>query len=255
MEADRIDLQTAADRLGVHYQTAYRWVRSGELAAHLVKGRYLLDPVVVASFDHKRSKPASPTPPRPRKGFSDLRDKMLVALTTGDEQAARKMTSGLIRNGAPLTTVIEELLVPALRHIGFEWHEGRLPIFVEHRASAIVQQILGEHHPTPRGRRRGTAVVAALSGDQHNLPTSMAAAALREDNWRVHLLGADVPSAELVHFCETHDVDLVVLTVTTTDIADSAERTAVQLEAAGVRTLVGEPGSTLVDLQQAARAS
>jgi excisionase family DNA binding protein len=28
-----VDLQTAAARLGVHYQTAYRWVRDGSLPA------------------------------------------------------------------------------------------------------------------------------------------------------------------------------------------------------------------------------
>jgi len=254
LEPDRIDLHTAAEHLGVHYQTAYKWVRAGRLAAELVKGRYVLDPSVVAAFDDKRSKPAAPTSRRPRTGFGDLRGRMLAALSNGDELAARKMTSGLIDNGSLLTTVIEELFVPALRQIGLDWHEGRLPIFVEHRASAIVQQILGEHHPTPRGRRRGTAVVAALSGDQHFLPTSMAAVALREDNWRVHLLGADMPGAELMNFCSTHAVDLAVLTVTNTDAADAAMQTAAQLETAGTRTLVGWPGSTLIGLQELARS-
>jgi len=254
VEEDRIDLQTAADRLGVHYQTAYKWVRSGRLAADLVKGRYVLDPSVVAAFDDERSKPAAPTTRRPRNGFGDLRDRMLAALTGGDELAARAMTAGLIDNGSSLTTVIEELFVPALRQIGLDWHEGRLPIFVEHRASAILQQILGEHHPTPRGRRRGTAMVAALAGDRHFLATSMAAVALREDNWRVHLLGADMPAAELVSFCSTHAVGLAVLTVTNTDVADAATRTAAVLEAAGIRTLVGRPGSTLIGLQELARS-
>jgi len=254
VEPDRIDLQTAADRLGVHYQTAYKWVRSGLLAAERVKGRYLLDPSVVAAFDDQRSQPAAPTSRRPRTGFGDLRDKMLAALTSGDELAARKMASGLIDNGSSLTTVIEELFVPALCQIGLDWHEGRLPIFVEHRASAIVQQILGEHHPTPRGRRRGTAMVAALSGDQHFLPTSMAAVALREDNWRVHLLGADMPGVELMDFCSTHAVDLAVLTVSNTEVADAATQIAAQLEASGTRTLVGGPGSTLIGLQELARS-
>ena len=40
--AERIDLQEAARRLGVHYQTAYRWVREGRLTAVRVRGRYEL---------------------------------------------------------------------------------------------------------------------------------------------------------------------------------------------------------------------
>ena len=41
--ATRVDLQQAAAELGVHYQTAYRWVRTGKLPADLVGGRYLVD--------------------------------------------------------------------------------------------------------------------------------------------------------------------------------------------------------------------
>ncbi len=250
----RIDLQTAADRLGVHYQTAYKWVRSGRLPAEMVGGRYLLDPNAVDAFGARRSAPVRPRPRRPRGGFEPLGRQMLDALVDGDERTARRLAGALIDDGVPLTTVAQELLVPALRHIGAEWHAGRLPIWVEHRASAIVQQILGDHHPTPRGRRRGTAVVAAMSGDRHALPTAMAAAALREDNWRVHHLGADMPGDEFVRFCHEHDVDLAVLTVTTTDAARSAAETATRLEREGVRSLVGRPGATLDELQRLARA-
>ena len=37
-----LELQSAADALGVHYQTAYRWVRSGRLPAQLTGGKYLV---------------------------------------------------------------------------------------------------------------------------------------------------------------------------------------------------------------------
>ena len=39
---DEMELQTAADALGVHYQTAYRWVRSGRLPARLIGGKYVV---------------------------------------------------------------------------------------------------------------------------------------------------------------------------------------------------------------------
>jgi len=46
MSSDRgvvLELQEAADALGVHYQTAYRWVRTGKLPANMVGGRYLVE--------------------------------------------------------------------------------------------------------------------------------------------------------------------------------------------------------------------
>ncbi len=253
MPAPEIDLTGAAEQLGVHYQTAYKWVRSGSLPARRVRGRYVLDPDEVAAFGERRSMPSAAPRGRPRGGYEQLRRKMTTALSDGDERTARRLASDLANDGVALTEVTHELLVPALLHIGSEWHAGRLPIWVEHRASAIVQRLLGEHDPNPRGRRRGTAMVAALSGDHHGLPTSMAAAALREDNWRVHHLGADMPADELVRFCEQHEVDLAVLTVTIPETRPLANETAERLEQLGTRALVGEPGSTLGELQTMAR--
>ena len=153
-----------------------------------------------------------------------------------------------------MTTITQEILVPAIHRIGTGWHDGVVTIADEHRASAIVERILGDHYPNPRGRRRGTVVVAALAGEHHALPTSMAALALREDNWHVHHLGADLPAEELVHFCrETtrrprradhhHRRD-------TTRRSSPAPNSYAVL---GVPALVGKPGDTLTELQRRAR--
>ena len=171
----------------------------------------------------------------------------------GDERDARKLVEGLTEDGVSITTVAQEVLTPALRRIGEEWSAGRLTVSEEHRAAAIVERILGEHHPTPRGRRRGTAVVVALAGERHSLPTAMAAAALRDDNWRVHHLGADVPGADLMHFIDAQPVDLVVLTVTTSDLRPAVDGVVAQLEATGRRVLVGNAGARLDELQRSAR--
>ena len=65
----KVDLQTAADELGVHYQTAYRWVRNGRLDAELVGGKYLISSTDIAELDRARHTSAAPTPPR-RAGSS-----------------------------------------------------------------------------------------------------------------------------------------------------------------------------------------
>ncbi len=117
-----------------------------------------------------------------------------------------------------------------------------------------MERILAERYPRPRGRRRGTAVVAALSGDRHALPTTLAAVALSEDNWLVQHIGADLPAQELLRFCEQQPVNLVVLTVTVDDVPREASQTAALIEQLGVRVLVGSPGRSLDELQRLARA-
>ncbi|MGA9857655.1 MAG: helix-turn-helix domain-containing protein, partial [Solirubrobacteraceae bacterium] len=85
MPADTIDLQAAAHQLGVHYQTAYKWVRSGELPAAMVTGSYRLDPDAVALFAERRARPNSPRTRRPKTGFAVFSRRMHGHLVAGAE--------------------------------------------------------------------------------------------------------------------------------------------------------------------------
>ena len=256
MDNEPLDLQRAADELGVHYQTAYRWVRTGKLPAQLVDGRYQVEPHAIKDLSDKRSAPSAPAPPSVNR-LSRAAERMHDALASGDEGAVRTIAHGLLDEGASIIDVIQYVLVPPLVRIGAEWHAGRLTIWVEHRASAIVERLLGGIAPNPRGRRRGTVMVAAVTGDLHSLPTSMAAVALRGDNWHVEHLGANMPPDELVRFCGEHPVDVAVLSATNPDTAALAAQTADRLRSAGLGVVLGGPGRTLDDLiaqtRQAAR--
>ncbi len=254
MPDDRLDLQGAADELGVHYQTAYRWVRTGKLPAQLVSGRYTVDRGDIVAMAAQRAVPRAPAPPSAKR-MARTAERMHDALVNGDESSVRKLASGLVEEGAPVVDVIQEVLVPPLVRIGAAWHAGQLTIWAEHRASAMVERLLGELSPNPRGRRRGTAMVAAVSGDLHSLPTSMAALALRGDNWSVEHLGANMPPDELVQFCAEHDVDVAVLSSTNPDTAELAAETADWLSDAGIPVVLGGPGRTLADLIELARAA
>jgi excisionase family DNA binding protein len=244
---DQLELQEAADELGVHYQTAYRWVRSGRLPARLVDRKYVVTRRDLDAFEASRKAPAAPPVPS-RRRIERQADRMHEALVAGDEAAARKLAQTLVEEGTSIVELIQSVLVPPLRRIGQAWHDGELTIYVEHRASAIVERTLGGLAPTPRGRRRGTAMIAAVSGDHHSLPTTMAAVALRDANWRVQHLGADMPGDELVRFCIEHDVDLAVISLTNPDVSELAYETAERIRAAGTPAIVGGPGRSLDQL-------
>ena len=249
---DRLELQQAADALGVHYQTAYRWVRSGRLPAQLVDNKYVVLRADLEQVEAGRRAPAARTAPS-RQRIERHAERMHGALMTGDEAEARKLARGLVEDGTSIVELIQSVFAPSLRLIGQAWHDGELTIWVEHRASAIVERSLGELAPNPRGRRRGTAMVAAAAGDHHSLPTTMAAVALREANWNVHHLGANMPGDELVRFCDEYGVDLAVISLTNPDVADLVEETANRLRVAGTPTIVGGPGRSLQQLVDEAR--
>ena len=252
MDDNPRDLQRAADELGVHYQTAYRWVRTGKLPAQLVDGRYRVSSADISEMAARRSTPQAPTPPTANR-TARAAERMHGALVSGDEAAARSIATGLIDEGASVIDVIQHVLVPPLVRIGSDWHDGKLTVWVEHRASAIIERLLGGIVPNPRGRRRGTVMVAAITGDLHSLPSSMAAVALRDDNWWVEHLGANMPPDELVRFCDEHPVDVAVISSTNPDTAELVAETADRLLASGIGVVIGGPGRTLDDLIEQTR--
>ena len=254
VDDEPFDLQRAADELGVHYQTAYRWVRTGKLPAQLVDGRYQVTRADIGAMSARRTTPQAPPPPTVNR-MTRAADRMHGALVDGDEGTVRSIAQGLIDEGASVVDVIQHVLVPPLVRIGADWHAGLLTIWVEHRASAIVERLLGGIAPNRRGRRRGTVMVAAVTGDLHSLPTSMAAVTLRADNWWVEHLGANMPPDELVRFCAEHPVDVAVLSSTNPDTAELAAETANRLRDAGVGVVLGGPGRTLDDLIVQTRAA
>lgn len=249
---DQLQLQEAAETLGVHYQTAYRWVRSGRLPARMVDGKYVVTRQDIDAVEALRRAPSAPSSPS-RKRLGRQADRMYEALVAGDEPTARTIARRLIDEGTTVVELIQAVIVPSLRRIGEAWHDGELTIWAEHRASAIVERTLGELTPNPRGRRRGTAMVTAVAGDRHSLPSTMAAVALRSANWHVHHLGADMPGDELVRFCADHDVDVAVISLTNPDATDLAENTADRIRAAGTPAIVGAPGRSLAELIEEAR--
>lgn len=251
--ADRIDLQEAARRLDVHYQTAYRWVREGRIPAVRVRGRYELELEDVDAFARQRDTPAPATARRGRREWGRSADRLLQALCAGDERTAADVVSRLHAQGESTLDVLSRVVVPALVGIGDRWAAGELSVAHEHRASEVVSRLLVGIDQRRPGRPRGTVVVTAPAGEQHGLPVDMAAAVLREDGWTVELLGRDMPADALLGFVTSVAPDLVVLTVTTPAAVDAAEAVSDELATAGHDVLVGGPGRTLAELVDAAR--
>ena len=246
-----MDLKEAAQRLGVHYQTAYRWVREGELSAGKVGSTYEIGEQELAAFIARRSMPVPPPKTTRVRDWAAQVDRLHHLLLSGDELAARALVDRLHGGGNDCVVLCEKLVTPVLRAIGEDWAARRITVAHEHRASAICERLLARAAPSPRGRPRGVVVVCTPPGERHGLPAAMAAMALRADRWKVHHLGADVPVADLAAFVHAVDADLVVLSATQAESIITA-RTAVE-QLGNVRILIGGPGRTLHELCALAR--
>lgn len=250
-----MQLREAAVILGVHYQTAYGWVRQGVLPARKTGRGYEVSDDDVSALAERR---ASGTAPRQQvrvRNWDAQADRLYAAIVVGDETLARHMFARLSR-GVPLTDLCERVIAPAMARIGGQWAAGQLSIAVEHRASAICERLIAARARQPQGRPRGVAVTTTPPGDRHGLPALMATVCLREDRWLVHHLAADLPAAEVSRMAVGTGANLVVLSACTAEAAEAARQAADEISAAapGLYVLAGQPGDTLSQLRSLARA-
>jgi len=251
-----MQLRDAAEALGVHYQTAYAWVRQGVLPARKTGRGYDVSESDISALAARR---ASGTAPRTQirvRDWAAQADRLYAAVTAGDETLARHVIARLAR-GVPLTELCERVIAPALYRIGENWATGQVTIAAEHRASAICERLIAARTHQPQGRPRGIAVVTTPPGERHGLPALMATACLREDRWLVHHLAADLPAAEVTALATQARAGLVVLSSTTTEAVRLGREAAddITRSAPGLHVLTGQPGATLSQLRQQARAA
>ncbi len=247
-------LQDAAQRLGVHYQTAYHWVRTGDLPATKVGRGYQVTEADLRRFEADRSTGAPPPPAIQVRDWSNQARRLFTSLASGNELRARLQIDRLSSGQIPVVDICALLLAPALMQIGDAWAAGRMSVAEEHRASAICERLLAPLAQPRPGRPRGIALVTTPPGEQHNLPALMATAALREDHWVVHHLAANVPWNDSAELAEKVGAGLVVLSMTTTGARGAAsELRALQARLTNARVLVGGPGSSLYQLLASAR--
>ena len=195
--ATTLGLREAAEQLGVHYMTAYRYVRSGRLPAHKRGAEWQVELVDLEQLvaAPARSPRGSDSAPR-----AVHRDRLERRLIVGDEQGAWGVVEAALASGAAPAEVLTAVLSPALRSIGQRWADGELSIADEHRASAVAQRLIarmGPHFTRP-GRRRGIVVLGSVSGDRHSLPTAILSDLLRGAGLEVIDLGADCPAESFI---------------------------------------------------------
>lgn len=241
-----MNLESAAKVLGVHYQTAYRWVRTGRLPAVKVASGYELLSEDVERLAEERRAHVCPAP----AGSPDWvkqQERLYDALAAAQPDAAQLVVDDALAAGATPLDVCDRLLATVLRWLGDD--DLVLPGQVA-AAAELCEEIAGRLTAPPRGRPRGLGVVASPAGERHRLPSLMATVALRGDRWRVHHLGADVPEDELRDFVAESGPDVVVLCLTADDgpARDAAARVAADV---AVPVVVGGPGGSLEELLQA----
>ena len=207
---ETISLTDAAERLGVHYMTAYRYVRTGRLFAAKVDGQWQVTDKDLSDFESNASAPA------PRRG-EVIPQRLVDRLVAGDENGAFLLLEGAMASGAGAEEIYLDLISPAMVEIGARWHREELSIADEHLASATAIRLISRLGPriTSRGRTKASVLLAAVSDDYHQLPTAIMRDLLRGRGYDAIDLGANAPPDSIVERAKSMD-DLVAIGLAST---------------------------------------
>jgi excisionase family DNA binding protein len=234
-----LTLQEAADELGVHYMTAYRYVRLGQLEAYKVGGTWQVTSSALAAF---RSGRQGDQPSRRRT--VPWSDRLEARLLAGDAAGAWGVLESALTGGSSVSDAYVDVLAPALRSIGDRWERGEIDVAIEHRASGIASRLIGRlgSRCVRRGRPRGAIVLGAPEGERHSLPAAILGDLLRLEGWDVSDLGADTPAGSFVLAASAVD-DLAAIGISVTSPAslESAAETcrAIRASDLSVPVLIG----------------
>jgi excisionase family DNA binding protein len=227
MATQPLTLAQAADELGVHYMTVYRYVRTGRLPAIRVGGTWQVDPADLALV----RRTGSETRPRRSTGTRPSRARLEARLVAGDEAGAWALLEAALASAMTPADVLLELVAPTMQSIGTRWQGGDLSIADEHRASAVAARLISRLGArfARRGVKRGTVVLASPAGELHAAPVAIAANLLRWQGFDVIELGANTPAAAVAETVAQAPDLVAVGLACTTDAASRAVGRAIAM--------------------------
>jgi excisionase family DNA binding protein len=236
---DLLTLYEVAERLGVHYMTVYRYVRTGRLDGHKVGVEWRVNPTDLDDFIAASSASNADSTTNngngdgdiggaPRRRRVDYHRRLVDRLVAGDENGSWAIVQNALTAGLDPNGVYLDVISPALAIIGDEWAAGRLTIGEEHQASVVVHRLIGRLGPlfTRRGRSRGAIVLGAPAGDNHSLPSALFADLLRGVGFSAIDLGANTPPSSFVDTARRSE-RLLAVAVSATSLDDDTQIAAV----------------------------
>ncbi|MGE0795284.1 MAG: cobalamin-dependent protein [Acidimicrobiia bacterium] len=233
---DELNLKQVARELGVHYMTAYRYVRSGRLAATRQGNVWMVRRAELAAFagvplaahgDAGRGEPVD--------WVARLRDRFVV----GDDVGAWATVEAALVSGWTPEEVIVDLVGPAVATTSVD--DGPAAGHLAVTAAQRTITLLGSRFRR-RGRSRGTVVLGSPSGESHGFGLAVIAELIRLRNYSVRDLGIAAPAEAFADAATAADrLVAVAVGVTSVDNLESARRIVTGLRDAlpGVPVFVG----------------
>lgn len=154
---------------------------------------------------------AAPAPKADKGPWAEARVRMAAAIEQFDEDRLEDVYNELLALHS-IERVTREVLLPLLAELGERWRTRTGGIAEEHFLGVYLRNKLGARiHHRSRAVTGPKLLVACLPGEQHEIGLLLFALAAHERGYRLVLLGADMPLAEMGYAARRAQADAIVL--------------------------------------------
>lgn len=249
--------------IGVSESSLKRWTDDGLLAASRTAGghrRISVADAVRFIRDHR-----TPVVNAEVLGFTDLMDnpkpedltadRLYQSLSEEDPRVSRGLILAMYLGGMSLPAICDGPVRIAMERIGELWHHGQRGIAIEHRAVDTCTHALDLIRSTlpPLPASAPLAIGGTPPGDPYTLPSLMVATILSDIGYRVHNLGANVPTEALLQEARHERATLAWLSVSLIQDPSTGRRQieslADQLAKLSISMVVGGRGAAGASLR------
>jgi MerR family transcriptional regulator, light-induced transcriptional regulator len=136
-------------------------------------------------------------------------------LIGGDRACCDGMIRSLLDSESTIRDIHVDIFQRSMYHVGDLWEKNRIPVAVEHMATAITEGLMTLLYPrlfaSPRLDK--CAVISCVANEYHQIGGKIVADTFEFHGWNAHFIGANTPVQDLIAFIDRKKPDLVGLSL------------------------------------------
>jgi methanogenic corrinoid protein MtbC1/DNA-binding XRE family transcriptional regulator len=186
----------------------------------------------------------------PKTEIQAVSKQLTSSLVNGHYNQANLISRMLISQQWSPAVIYLDLIRVALNHIGNLWHQGKILITEEHRATEFCLLLMDRVRnnfrlPTPNGMKIS---MSAIEDDAHVMGLYMTADFFRWDGWNVELLGSSIPNKDLIKYIDKSVPNFVLLSCTFPNSNHKLEEAIESIKRLGknIKIIIGGPAASLI---------
>ena len=186
----------------------------------------------------------------PKTEIQAVSKQLTSSLVNGHYNQANLISRMLISQQWSPAVIYLDLIRVSLNHIGNLWHQGKILITEEHRATQFCLLLMDRVRnnfrlPTPNGMKIS---MSAIEDDTHVIGLYMTADFFRWDGWNVELLGSSIPNADLIKYIDTTVPNFVLLSSTFPNSNNKLEGAIQSIKELNknIKVIIGGPAASLI---------